>query len=80
MKRISDKFLVQCEMNSFRHTFRQFALLGIGLFILGLGLYALAQCDCDSNSSIIPVRFTLSIYVIAGAFGIAALVEKIWKE
>jgi uncharacterized membrane protein YdbT with pleckstrin-like domain len=49
---------------------RPLALFVIGCLLLAIGLYASAQGD----------TIVVALYVVAGAFGMAALLEKLWKE
>jgi hypothetical protein len=51
------------------YEFRKFVQVGVGIILIALGLYAV---DHDQKA-------VLVLYVIAGAFGMAALVEKLWK-
>ena len=50
--------------------FRPLALFAIGGLLLAIGLYALAKGD----------TIVVALYVVAGSFGMAALLEKLWKE
>ena len=53
---------------------RPFVMLAAGVTAIAFGLYAIDEASCRGDTWIV------TFYVLAGGFGIAALIEKIWAK